>query len=96
VCGKCSAPALVAFSGKKQYVELLNIGRKGAAKIKTVELGRQPKELLPPGADSACCIRQCVDLGACCAVAQGACVGGCTLHRDLAASTGSSRGCHMP
>ena len=34
-CGNCGAPMLVAFAGKRQYIELLNINRKGK-KITTV------------------------------------------------------------
>lgn len=31
VCGRCGAPSIVAFSGKRQFVELLNVGRGGRA-----------------------------------------------------------------
>lgn len=41
VCGRCGAPALVAFSGKRQWVELLNTGRPRAQWVKTVPLGPQ-------------------------------------------------------
>ena len=40
-CGACGAPRLVAFTGKRQYLELMNIGRTGKAKLKNVQLGRQ-------------------------------------------------------
>ena len=40
-CGTCGAPRLVAFTGKRQYMELMNIGRVGKAKLKNVKLGRQ-------------------------------------------------------
>mmetsp|Transcript_30374 Transcript_30374/g.78014 ORF Transcript_30374/g.78014 Transcript_30374/m.78014 type:complete len:149 (+) Transcript_30374:269-715(+) len=46
-CGECGAPRLVAFPGKRQYLELLNIGRRGASKVKTVEFGVQ--HVLPEG-----------------------------------------------
>lgn len=52
----CGAPSLIAFAGKRQYLELLNIDgagqlRRGKNKIasSTVQLGRQPAEMLPPG-----------------------------------------------
>uniref|UniRef100_A0A7S3QS02 Uncharacterized protein n=1 Tax=Dunaliella tertiolecta TaxID=3047 RepID=A0A7S3QS02_DUNTE len=48
-CGSCGAPALVAFSGKRHYMELLNAGRRGKSKIPKVEIGVQPANLLPPG-----------------------------------------------
>lgn len=40
-CGTCGAPAVVAFSGKRQYSELLNFRRKGKHRIKNLPLGRQ-------------------------------------------------------
>ena len=40
-CGRCGAPRLVAFTGKRQYLEIMNIGRVGKAKLKNVQLGRQ-------------------------------------------------------
>ena len=43
--GRCGAPALVAFSGKRQWVELLNTGRPRAQWVKTVPLG--PQSLRP-------------------------------------------------
>ncbi len=49
-CGTCGAPRLVAFTGKRQYMELMNIGRVGKAKLKNVQLGRQtafPEVRLP-------------------------------------------------
>ncbi|MEW5317321.1 MAG: hypothetical protein WDW38_008631 [Sanguina aurantia] len=45
-CGACGAPCLVAFAGKRQYVELMNVGRRGR-KVLTVPTGRQAA--LPPG-----------------------------------------------
>ncbi|KAF6266407.1 hypothetical protein COO60DRAFT_1697378 [Scenedesmus sp. NREL 46B-D3] len=55
-CGRCGAPALVAFTGKRHYLELLNIDdagqqRKGKARIASaaVALGPQPPQQLPPG-----------------------------------------------
>lgn len=55
-CGMCGAPALVAFTGKRQFLELLNIDaagqlRKGKAKVvsSAVQLGKQPADMLPPG-----------------------------------------------
>jgi len=41
MCGHCGAPAVVAFSGKRQWVELLNAGRPRAEWVKTVPLGPQ-------------------------------------------------------
>lgn len=38
-CGSCGAPAIVAFTGKRQFMELLNAGKAGKAKIKSVPLG---------------------------------------------------------
>lgn len=38
-CGRCGAPSLVAFSGKRQFLELLNVGRSARDRIKTVEVG---------------------------------------------------------
>jgi TDG/mug DNA glycosylase family protein len=55
-CGTCGAPVLVAFTGKRQFLELLNIDssgqlRRGKHKIAsaTVQLGKQPPGMLPPG-----------------------------------------------
>jgi TDG/mug DNA glycosylase family protein len=52
----CGAPALVAFTGKRQFLELLNIDaagqlRKGKAKVVStaVQLGKQPANMLPSG-----------------------------------------------
>jgi hypothetical protein len=44
-CGQCGAPALVGFSGKRQYLELMNVRR--ARKVQTVDVG--PQADLPPG-----------------------------------------------
>ncbi|KXZ56817.1 hypothetical protein GPECTOR_1g736 [Gonium pectorale] len=46
-CGLCGAPRLVAFSGKRQFLELLNVGRSGRDRAKTVEFG--PQSELPRG-----------------------------------------------
>lgn len=40
-CGRCGAPAVVGFAGKRQWMELLNIGRKGRDKITRLEHGVQ-------------------------------------------------------
>ncbi|KAF8069663.1 Tdg [Scenedesmus sp. PABB004] len=54
-CGACGAPALVAFTGKRHYVELLNLGDAGALRgaartaSSAVALGPQPPGALPPG-----------------------------------------------
>ena len=40
-CGKCGAPALVAFSGKRQWSELINTGRKGKNKVTKFVTGPQ-------------------------------------------------------
>lgn len=55
-CGRCGAPALVAFTGKRQYLELLNIDasgrlRRGKDKVASaaVQLGKQPPDMLAPG-----------------------------------------------
>ena len=40
-CGKCGAPALVAFSGKRQWSELINTGRKGKSKVTKFAIGPQ-------------------------------------------------------
>ena len=40
-CGKCGAPALVAFSGKRQWSELINTGRKGKSKVAKFDVGPQ-------------------------------------------------------
>lgn len=39
-CSQCGAPALVAFAGKRQYLELLNWGKKGKNKSRTVSQSR--------------------------------------------------------
>ncbi|GLI69099.1 hypothetical protein VaNZ11_013645 [Volvox africanus] len=46
-CGLCGAPSLVAFSGKRHYLELLNVGKPPRERVKTVEHG--PQKLLPAG-----------------------------------------------
>ncbi|KAL3151326.1 hypothetical protein ABBQ38_013161 [Trebouxia sp. C0009 RCD-2024] len=46
-CGKCGAPALVAISGKRQWSELINTGRRGQNKITKFDVG--PQSLRPEG-----------------------------------------------
>lgn len=46
-CGKCGAPALVAFSGKRQWSELINTGRKGKSKVTKFAIG--PQNMRPEG-----------------------------------------------
>ena len=43
VCGKCGAPRIVAFTGKRQYIEVLNASRRAAGDkpAKTVPIGIQ-------------------------------------------------------
>lgn len=55
-CGYCGAPALIAFTGKRQFLELCNIDpagqlRRGKSKVlsSAVQLGKQPPDVLPPG-----------------------------------------------
>lgn len=38
-CGSCGAPAVVAFAGKRQFMELLNAGKTGRSKTKSVPFG---------------------------------------------------------
>lgn len=40
-CGKCGAPSLVCFAGKRQWMELLNTGKKGKEKVTRIEGGMQ-------------------------------------------------------
>lgn len=40
-CGSCGAPSLVAFSGKRQWSELINTGCKGRKKITKFDVGPQ-------------------------------------------------------
>ena len=40
-CGRCGAPPLVAFTGKRQYVELMTVGRADKKKVTKVDFGRQ-------------------------------------------------------
>lgn len=44
-CGRCGEPAFVAFAGKRQYLELMNVGRAGR-KLASVKTG--PQDELPP------------------------------------------------
>ncbi|GIL73170.1 hypothetical protein Vretimale_4762 [Volvox reticuliferus] len=46
-CGLCGAPSLVAFSGKRHYLELLNVDKAPRERVKSVEHG--PQQLLPGG-----------------------------------------------
>lgn len=48
-CCCCGAPAYVAFEGKRQWLELINVGRKGKQRSTTVDVGLQPVELRPEG-----------------------------------------------
>ncbi len=41
VCGECGAPAVVGFAGKRQWMELLNKGRKGRDKYTKLDHGVQ-------------------------------------------------------
>jgi TDG/mug DNA glycosylase family protein len=56
MCGLCGSPALIAFTGKRQFLELLNIDpsgqlRRGKARVASaaVQLGKQPADMLPAG-----------------------------------------------
>ena len=40
-CGECGAPAYVAWSGKRQWMELLNVGRRGKDRYQTLQHGLQ-------------------------------------------------------
>ena len=40
-CGRCGMPAAVAFAGKRQWMELLNVGRRGRDKYTRLEHGLQ-------------------------------------------------------
>ena len=44
-CGRCGEPVFVAFAGKRQYLELMNVGRAGR-KLDSVKIG--PQAELPP------------------------------------------------
>ncbi|KAK9815922.1 hypothetical protein WJX72_012023 [[Myrmecia] bisecta] len=52
-CGQCAAPPFVGFAGKRQWCELVNIGRKGKDKITKVDCGPQSERPagwpFPPG-----------------------------------------------
>lgn len=55
-CGQCGAPAIIAFTGKRHYMELLNLdvsghSLKGKARVSpaAVQLGMQPPNQLPSG-----------------------------------------------
>ena len=40
-CGGCGAPKFICYAGKRQWMELLNTGKKGKEKISKIEQGRQ-------------------------------------------------------
>ena len=40
-CGSCGAPKFVCFAGKRQWMELLNTGKKGKEKLTKIEQGLQ-------------------------------------------------------
>ena len=40
-CRQCGAPALVAFAGKRQFMDMYNMGRKGKGKMTRVQTGVQ-------------------------------------------------------
>jgi len=40
-CGRCGAPSMVCFAGKRQWMELLNLGKKGKEKLTRVDGGKQ-------------------------------------------------------
>ena len=40
-CGECGAPAYVAWSGKRQWMELLNVGRRRKDRYQTLQHGLQ-------------------------------------------------------
>ena len=47
-CGQCGVPQVIAFSGKRQWSELINIGKRGKAKVTNIPTGLQPTDLRPP------------------------------------------------
>ncbi len=54
-CKRCGAPAVVGFAGKRQWMELLNVGRKGRDRVMRLEHGLQtarPQVLFLAGPDS--------------------------------------------
>ena len=40
-CGLCGAPCIVAFAGKRQFMDMSNIGRRGKAKLTRLDVGLQ-------------------------------------------------------
>ncbi|GMH40337.1 hypothetical protein BSKO_08241 [Bryopsis sp. KO-2023] len=46
-CGKCGCPCIVAFAGKRQFLELFNAGRSPVNRVKSVDIGKQTR--LPQG-----------------------------------------------
>eukprot|EP00803_Ostreobium_quekettii_P001391 evm.model.scf_794.2 EVM.evm.TU.scf_794.2 scf_794:37497-41914(+) len=40
-CGRCGAPCIVAFCGKRHFLEVYNVGRKPRDRLKTAEIGQQ-------------------------------------------------------
>ena len=53
-CGRCGAPALVGFAGKRQWMELLNVGKKGRAKVARIDTG--PQTLRPQVGEPLACL----------------------------------------
>lgn len=50
-CTACAAPPLVAFAGKRQWMELLNVDRRGRDKVTRLAIGPQsmrPQVTRPP------------------------------------------------
>lgn len=47
-CGQCGVPQVIAFSGKRQWSELINIGKRGKARVTNIPTGLQPTDLRPP------------------------------------------------
>ena len=54
-CGECGAPVYIAWSGKRQWMELLNVGRKGKERYKKLDQGLQH---MRPEVKSSCCAHQ--------------------------------------
>ena len=40
-CGSCGAPKFICYAGKRQWMELLNTGKRGKEKISKIDQGRQ-------------------------------------------------------
>ncbi|KAK9866566.1 hypothetical protein WJX84_005361 [Apatococcus fuscideae] len=41
ICGRCGCPSIVAFSGKRQFMELMNFGRARRDRLKKLDTGQQ-------------------------------------------------------